>query len=280
MRPVARSRRTPCGLNEAHENASANQPCCVAAPKWLPGPTRDFRRTIIDGRWFVREGRAVIQPHSASVRKVLVADHCSDSCLIAQAVAGLSIGLVLVKPAGKVAWLNRAAEHVVGLAAGQCVGRPIGQVLKDPRLAAFWQDALSRDGNHMAEISLKWPRHLELKVNATHCTDVRGAPIGRALLFCDVTDERTVQVQMSHAVADRLLGLAGDGGLAGPLSNLTQQELRVFRLLGHGLGNEDIAAKVSISPSTVRSHLKSVYRKLALGSRAAAVRYAVRNHLA
>jgi DNA-binding CsgD family transcriptional regulator len=209
-----------------------------------------------------------------------VADHCSDSCLIAQAVAGLSIGLVLVKTTGKVAWLNRAAEHVLGLTAVQCVGRPIGQVLKDPRLAAFWQDAAGRNGNHLAEISLEWPRRLELKVNATHCTDVRGAPMGRALLFCDVTDERTVQVRLTHAVANRLLGLTRDGVPAGSPSNLTQQELRILRLLGRGLGNEGIAVEMNISASTVRSHLKSVYRKLALDSRAAAVRYAVRNHLA
>jgi LuxR family transcriptional regulator, maltose regulon positive regulatory protein len=50
--------------------------------------------------------------------------------------------------------------------------------------------------------------------------------------------------------------------------------------VGQGLGNDDIARNAHISPSTVRSHLKNLYRKLNLGSRAEAVRFAVLHHLA
>ena len=45
------------------------------------------------------------------------------------------------------------------------------------------------------------------------------------------------------------------------------------------MSNDDIAEKVHVAPSTVRSHLKSLYRKLGLNSRTEAVSYAVRNHL-
>jgi DNA-binding CsgD family transcriptional regulator len=60
---------------------------------------------------------------------------------------------------------------------------------------------------------------------------------------------------------------------------LTHQEVRILRLVGQGLRNDEIAEQAHISASTVRSHLKSVYRKLKLGSRAEAVSYAIRNHL-
>ena len=47
--------------------------------------------------------------------------------------------------------------------------------------------------------------------------------------------------------------------------------------LGQGLSNEDIARRMFVAPSTVRSHLKHVYRKTGLKSRAEAVRFANRN---
>ena len=216
---------------------------------------------------------------SISARRAHDPEDCADACLIAQAVAGLSVGLVLLDPAGKVVWVNRAAEPVLGVPVGQCVGRPVSRVLKDPRLAAFWQDAASCAGNRLGTVSVRWPRALELKVNATHCLDPRGTLIGRALLFCDVTEDRTVQVRLSQAVADRLLSLTNGDTPPAPVANLTHQELRILRQVGRGLGNRAIADEVGISSATVRSHLKSVYRKLSLASRAEAVSYAIRNQL-
>lgn len=204
---------------------------------------------------------------------------CEDACLLAQAVGGLSIGLVLVDTHGRVVWLNRAAEHVLGTPRTQCVGRAIGQVLKDPQLAAFWRDAGEIEGHHMADIALRWPKRADLKANASRCYSPDGVLIGRAMLFCDVTDDRAVQVKLSQAVAHRLIGMAGGAADDGPPAGLTGQELRVLRLVGRGLSNDVIASEIGVSSSTVRSHLKSVYRKLALCSRAAAVSYAVRNNL-
>jgi DNA-binding CsgD family transcriptional regulator len=206
--------------------------------------------------------------------------NCLDDCLIAQAVAGLSVGLLLVSRSGKVMWLNRTAERIVGAEAAACVGRPIEQALKDPQLSAFWDDATNADGDHFAEVSVRWPSELELKLHATHCLDHDGAELGRALLICDVTDERTVQVKLSQAVATRLLDLTSGHMPPEPVANLTHQELRILLLVGRGLGNDEIAQKTNISASTVRSHLKSLYRKLNFASRAEAVSYAIRNHLA
>jgi len=64
-----------------------------------------------------------------------------------------------------------------------------------------------------------------------------------------------------------------------PVAHLTSQELRVLRLVGGGLGNDEIARRMAISVATVRSHLKRLYRKLHLRSRAEAVSFATRNHL-
>jgi DNA-binding CsgD family transcriptional regulator len=204
--------------------------------------------------------------------------NCQQSCLIAQAVAGLPIGLVITDPAGRILWLNHAAERLLGTQSGACVGRPATQVFKDPQLVSFWEKS-ERDENLRAELSVHWPEPLELKVSSMRCCD-DGHEIGRALLFCDVTSERAVQVELSQAVAKRLLSLTSGHMPPDAVANLTQQEIRVLRLVGRGLSNEDIADQMTISASTVRAHLKGLYRKLGLGSRAEAVSYAIRNSLA
>lgn len=57
---------------------------------------------------------------------------------------------------------------------------------------------------------------------------------------------------------------------------LTQRESEVLSLLVAGLSNRAIAAKLVVSDETVKSHSRSVYRKLGVSDRAAAVTAALR----
>ena len=56
------------------------------------------------------------------------------------------------------------------------------------------------------------------------------------------------------------------------LEPLTEQEQRVLGLLGAGLTNPEIAEELVISLNTVKSHVKSIYRKLDVSSRSEARR--------
>ena len=204
---------------------------------------------------------------------------CPDDCLIARALSGLCVGLILTNSGGKVIWVNRTAQAILGLPGNDYLGQPVDRLLKDSQLVAFWQQAAEAEGNLFGDLAVQWPRKLALKVNATRCVDDDGHEIGRALLFYDVTAERSVQVELSHAVAERLLALTSGSMPPEPVANLTHKEVRILRLVGRGKGNSEIANEVNVSTSTVRSHLKSVYRKLGMGSRAEAVSYAIRNDL-
>ncbi len=72
-----------------------------------------------------------------------------------------------------------------------------------------------------------------------------------------------------------------DPGPRGPAAagDLTPRELEVLKLVAAGLTNAQAAEKLFISPRTVNAHLNSIYGKLGLGSRSAAVRFAVENGL-
>jgi DNA-binding CsgD family transcriptional regulator len=58
---------------------------------------------------------------------------------------------------------------------------------------------------------------------------------------------------------------------------LTPAERDVVRLVSEGLGNNDIATRLFVSPRTVQSHLTHVYTKLGLSSRVQLVQEAARH---
>lgn len=61
--------------------------------------------------------------------------------------------------------------------------------------------------------------------------------------------------------------------------SLTLREVQTLECLADGLGNKEIANKLSLSEETVKSHLSNVYEKLGASDRAHAVAIALRQKL-
>ncbi|HET7489266.1 MAG TPA: response regulator transcription factor [Acidimicrobiales bacterium] len=75
------------------------------------------------------------------------------------------------------------------------------------------------------------------------------------------------------------------GELASPraragLESLTPREREVLALLGEGLANREVAARLYVSEKTVKTHVSAVLSKLGLADRTQAALYAVRHGLA
>lgn len=62
-----------------------------------------------------------------------------------------------------------------------------------------------------------------------------------------------------------------------PSVGLTERELSILRLVAEGLSNLDIASRLFVTEQTVKFHLSNIYRKLGVGNRTEATRFAYRN---
>jgi PAS domain S-box-containing protein len=105
-------------------------------------------------------------------------------------------------------------------------------------------------------------------------------------LFRNITQKKQNE-QLLHQVLKAAQDLEGEevsqGAPPTPVedlgANLTHREREVLSLLAQGFKTDDIAQSLSISPSTVRNHIRNILQKLKVHSRLEAVVYAIKNGL-
>jgi PAS domain S-box-containing protein len=125
------------------------------------------------------------------------------------------------------------------------------------------------------------PRDAALALGITSAISIPAiGPDGPLALVCFYSCEPRLA---SDSLARTLTAIGRDlgYGLAGLRARsacrlLTERELDVLRLAAHGNNGPQIAERLCITPSTVKTHLAHIYGKLGVGDRAAAVAVAVR----
>ncbi|UUT35377.1 response regulator [Microbacterium elymi] len=102
--------------------------------------------------------------------------------------------------------------------------------------------------------------------------------VGRADLVHAVRSVARGDVLLAPAVTARLIAEYArrppPGGTADSVRALTARELDVLRLVGRGLGNAEIGARLFIAETTVKTHVARVLAKLGLPDRIHAVVFA------
>ena len=81
------------------------------------------------------------------------------------------------------------------------------------------------------------------------------------------------QVVYGAGVAERVMAFftARSGAEVGPFPQLSEREREVLRFIAEGRANTEIARRLFLSEKTVRNHVSSIFTKLGVTDRAAAV---------
>jgi two-component system, NarL family, nitrate/nitrite response regulator NarL len=103
--------------------------------------------------------------------------------------------------------------------------------------------------------------------------DARGNEIADAVVAV-ARGETVLGRDIQAAVARRIRQTAEQ---AGP--SLSAREREVLGFVSAGLSSPDIARRLNLSPTTVKTHLQRIYEKLGVADRAAAVAEAMRRQL-
>ena len=81
---------------------------------------------------------------------------------------------------------------------------------------------------------------------------------------------------IARVMLDDYVQKLAEKGVTDRYESLSEREREIFQLIAEGKANKEIAALLSISPSTVETHRARIMEKLDLHSAAEIVLYAVR----
>jgi DNA-binding CsgD family transcriptional regulator len=185
---------------------------------------------------------------------------------------------------GDDAGLQATAEALAAIAEVSGSGRVAAEVELARGAAAVGSAAADQAAEHLgAAIELFTRYHMPYRAARAHLLLARGV--------AKSDPERAVEEARQALDAFEQLGATRDAdeaagflrtlgmmGRTGPklLGELSKRETEVLRLVGYGLTNAEIAARLYISTKTVATHVGNIFAKLRVRNRAEAATYAQR----
>lgn len=154
-------------------------------------------------------------------------------------------------------------------------GRRIAALRDEALLASFVEERLDGSGHYRGVGGEAIPT--EARVLATAACAVSwqtarpgSAPLDEGAALARLRAEADAG-RLDATTVDALAGGSRTARPAAPVASLlTDREAQVLRRIGQGDSNKEAARLLGISPSTVRAHLESIFRKLDCSTRAAA----------
>ena len=206
-----------------------------------------IRVVIVDDHLMVRRGLATFL-------KVF-----KDFKLVGEADTGESAIQLCEKLQPDVVLMDMVMQNMDGAAATRLIRKqcPSTQIIA---LTSFKDDILVKSALQSGAIS-----YLLKGVSANELAQaIRAAHVGRPTISAEAT-EALIQAASQDVV---------------PVIDLTEREHEVLILMVEGLTNTQIAARLTVSPATIKSHFSSILAKLGVASRTEAVALALRHKLA
>jgi NarL family two-component system response regulator LiaR len=205
-----------------------------------------IRVVIVDDHLMVRRGLATFLKVSENLE------------LVGEADSGESAIQLCAKLQPDVVLMDMVMQGMDGAAATRLIRKqcPSAQIIA---LTSFKDEILVKSALQAGAIS-----YLLKGVSASELTQaIRGAHAGRPTISPEVTQA------LIHAASQDVV----------PGHDLTNREREVLLLMVEGLNNTQIAGRLTVSPSTIKSHVSRVLAKLGVTSRTEAVALAVRHKL-
>ena len=209
-------------------------------------PSQPIRVMIVDDHTMVRRGLATIL-------KVF-----DDLMLAGEAENGVAAITLCGEVLPDVVLMDMVMPEMDGAAATRVIRQKYPQV-QVIALTSFKEGELIKNALEAGAIA-----YLLKDVSADDLSRaIRAAHAGRATLSPEVAQSLVETSNQPPA-----LGL-----------DLTEREREVLALMVEGLNNTQIAGRLTVSPSTIKSHVSNVLSKLGVASRTEAVTLALRNRI-
>jgi len=206
-----------------------------------------IRVMIVDDHLMVRRGLATFL-------KVF-----KDFKLVGEADTGEAAIQLCGKLQPDVVLMDMVMQNMDGAAATRLIRKqcPSTQIIA---LTSFKDEILVKSALQAGAIS-----YLLKGVSAEELAQaIRAAHAGRPTISAEATEA------LIHAASQDAV----------PVTELTEREHEVLILMVEGLNNTQIAGRLTVSPSTIKSHVSSILAKLGVTSRTEAVTLALRHKLA
>lgn len=169
--------------------------------------------------------------------------------------------IVAVDERGIIELANKAAADLMDPRSGQLVGTPIAAFLPDLHHAIRWEEA------PQFRASMQCRAHRSngesFMADVWFSTYTEGSAHKLAAIITDATENADLEDSSSAARQP---------------SPLNHREIEVLRLLVQGLGNKEIAARMSVSESTVKNTLQQLFAKTGVRTRSQLVRVAMEQY--
>ena len=106
---------------------------------------------------------------------------------------------------------------------------------------------------------------------------IKGASVER--LLAAITAAQEGATYLDPQIARRVIDHLKPPSTSNTVSNLSQRELEVLKLMVEGKSNPEIAAVLYLSPNTVKTHVRGIMNKLSVDDRVQAAVVALRSGL-